>query len=273
MVQTAANVNDLPLFLRRYAQSLAGCAYFFAGGVLRRKHRPLLYALCKHFGFEHETADPNATPAPTVPTVSATEIIGDDVAVTLSRIADVAGNVTPTELMIIAAFVRQRQPGVCFEIGTFDGRTTENMAANQSADGKCYTLDLPPEGADKAALPLASGDKTYIDKPVSGARISAQTKSGKIIQLYGDSGTFDFSPYHGQVDLMFVDGAHSYEYVRSDTEAAWKMVTPGGLVLWHDYASRWFPGVTRALNELQARDPRFAGLRHVENTALCFLVR
>ena len=207
-------MNDLPLFLRRYFQSLAGCAYFFAGGALLKRHRPLLYALCKHFGFEKETADPNAKPAPTVPKVAAAEIIRDDTAVALSRIADVAGNITPTELMLIAAFVKQRRPAVCFEIGTFDGRTTENMAANQPADGKCYTLDLPPAGADTAALPLASGDKDYIVKPVS-----------------------------------------------------------GGLILWHDYDSRWWPGVTRALNQLQGRDPRFAALRHVENTALCFMER
>ena len=266
-------MNDLPLFLRRYFQSLAGCAYFFAGGALLKRHRPLLYTLCKHFGFEKETADPNAKPPPTVPKVAAAEIIRDDTAVVLSRIADVAGNITPTELMLIAAFVKQRRPAVCFEIGTFDGRTTENMAANQPADGKCYTLDLPPAGADTAALPLASGDKDYIVKPASGARISAQAKSGKIVQLYGDSGTIDFSPYFGQVDLMFVDGAHSYEYVLSDTEAAWKMVKPGGLILWHDYDSRWWPGVTRALNQLQGQDPRFAAIRHVENTALCFMER
>ena len=266
-------MNDLPLFLRRYFQSLAGCAYFFAGGVLRRKHRPLLYALCRHFGFEREPADPNAKPPPTVPKVAAAEIIRDDVAVALSRIADVAGNITPTELMLIAAFVKQRQPAVCFEIGTFDGRTTENMAANQPADGKCYTLDLPPDGADNAALPLASGDKSYIAKPASGARISAQAKSGRIVQLYGDSATFDFAPYRGQVDLMFIDGSHSYEYVLADTESAWQLVKPGGLLLWHDYDSRWWPGVTRALNQLQGQDPRFAALRHIENTALCFMAR
>ncbi|NCD23927.1 MAG: class I SAM-dependent methyltransferase [Spartobacteria bacterium] len=266
-------MNDLPLFLRRYFQSLAGCAYFFAGGALRKKHRPLLYALSKHFGFEQETEDPRAKPTPTVPHVAAADVIRDDTAVTLSRIADVAGNITPTELMLIAAFVRQRQPAVCFEIGTFDGRTTENMSANQPEAGRCYTLDLPPEGADHAALPLASGDKTYIAKPASGARISAQAKAGRIVQLYGDSGTFDFAPYFGQVDLMFIDGSHSYEYVLSDTEAAWKMVKPGGLLLWHDYDSRWWPGVTRALNQLQGQDARFAAIRQIENTALCFMVR
>ena len=266
-------MNNIPLFLRRYFQSFAGCAYFFAGGALAKRHRPLLYQLATHFGFEHEASDPNARPTPAVPAVLASEVIVDDTTVRISRIADVAGNITPTELMIIAAFVRQRQPKVCFEIGTFDGRTTENMAANQPDDGKCFTLDLPPADAGHTTLPLAAGDKTYIAKPASGTRISGQARAEKITQLYGDSAKFDFSPYFGQVDLMFVDGSHSYEYVLSDTEAAWKMVRPGGLILWHDYDSRWWPGVTRALNQLQGQDPRFAAIRHIENTALCFMER
>ena len=266
-------MNDLPAFLRRYVQSLAGCAYLFAGGFLLQRHRSLLYSLCLHFGFEKETADPNAKPAPTVPAIPASQFVADETTVHLSRIADVAGNITPAELMLICAFVRQRQPAACFEIGTFDGRTTQNVAANQPDAATCYTLDLPPSGIENAALPLASGDAAYIDKPASGARISTQPRSAKIVQLYGDSATFDFSPYHGKIDLMFVDGSHSYEYVLSDTEAAWKMVKPGGLILWHDYDSRWWPGVTRALNQLQSQDPRFRNLRHVQNTALCFMER
>ena len=69
-------MNDLPAFLRRYFQSLAGCAYLFAGGVLLPKHRAMLYTLCKHFGFEREAEDPAAKPAPTVPKISAAEVIG-----------------------------------------------------------------------------------------------------------------------------------------------------------------------------------------------------
>jgi hypothetical protein len=72
---------------------------------------------------------------------------------------------------------------------------------------------------------------------------------------------------------MFVDGSHSYEYVLSDTEAAWKMVKSGGLILWHDYDSRWWPGVTRALNQLQSQDPRFGRIRRIDNSALCFMER
>ena len=71
-------MNDLPLFLKRYVQSLAGCAYFFAGGALLKKHRPLLYTLSKHFGFEKETENPNAKSPPSVPKIAASNIIRDD---------------------------------------------------------------------------------------------------------------------------------------------------------------------------------------------------
>ena len=83
-------MTDFPVFLRRYFQSLAGCAYLFAGGVLRQRHRALLYTLCKHFGFEKESEDHNATPAPTVPKIPAADVIRDETDVRLSRIADVA---------------------------------------------------------------------------------------------------------------------------------------------------------------------------------------
>lgn len=266
-------MNDFQTFFRRYIQSAAGCVYFFAGGVLQRRHRPLLYTLSKHFGFEREKEDPNAKPEPTIPRIPAREIIADETTVQLTRIADVDGNISPAELMIIAALVKQRQPALCFEIGTFDGRTTENIAANQPDNGHCYTLDLPPDGVESAALPLASGDLAYIKKEQSGTRISAAAKERNITQLYGDSAVFDFTAYFGRVDLMFVDGSHSYNYVLADTEKAYQMVRPGGMILWHDYDRRWWPGVTRALNELQSQDDRFRAIRHIENTALCFMVR
>jgi predicted O-methyltransferase YrrM len=37
------------------------------------------------------------------------------------------------------------------------------------------------------------------------------------------------------MDLVFIDGAHSEDYVRNDTLQALKMIRPGGgVVIWHD---------------------------------------
>ena len=59
----------------------------------------------------------------------------------------------------------------------------------------------------------------------------------RVTFLSSDSATFDESAYHGTIDLAFVDGAHSYEYVKSDSEKAWKMLRPGGIIAWHDCVS------------------------------------
>lgn len=61
-----------------------------------------------------------------------------------------------------------------------------------------------------------------------------------------------YSPWHGQVDFFFVDGAHSYEYVKSDTENALRCVREGGIIAWHDFGRRGVNGVSRLIGELAA---------------------
>jgi SAM-dependent methyltransferase len=41
--------------------------------------------------------------------------------------------------------------------------------------------------------------------------------------------------FDGSVDLLLVDGDHTYEGVKRDIEAWWSKVKPGGLLFFHDY--------------------------------------
>jgi hypothetical protein len=179
------------------------------------------------------------------------------------------GNVNLAELGVLAQAAAAMPAGaLIIEIGTFDGRTTLNLAVN-APDARVITLDLPP--ADHAAFALAPGERQYVDKPAPGARFRAapppwSAAAQRITQVLGDSATFDWSPYRGQAGLVFVDGSHAYDYVRKDSETAFGLIGPGGMVLWHDYG-RW-EGVTRALDELEAE--RRLGLRHVRGTSLVF---
>ncbi|MCK5175920.1 MAG: class I SAM-dependent methyltransferase, partial [Planctomycetes bacterium] len=53
-----------------------------------------------------------------------------------------------------------------------------------------------------------------------------------------------------KIDVVFVNGNHSYEAVKSDTADALKMVKAGGYVIWHDFANYGDTnGVTRAVLE------------------------
>ena len=50
------------------------------------------------------------------------------------------------------------------------------------------------------------------------------------------------------IDLVFIDGDHSYEHVKEDIATWSKKVRPGCLLTGHDYFSN-FPGVIKAVNE------------------------
>ncbi|MEP6493666.1 MAG: class I SAM-dependent methyltransferase [bacterium] len=188
-------------------------------------------------------------------------------AVVLAEAEAVDGNVTIYELLCLARTVRERQPATILEIGTFDGRTTLNLALNASRDAIVYTIDLPP--ATPTRFELSVDDWKYVEKPSSGSRFKDKSVDQQIRQLYGDSASFDFSTY--SADFVFIDGSHTYEYVMSDSMTALRLLASSrGLIAWHDYGT--WEGVTRALNELHAADPRFARLTNIEGTSLAVLV-
>lgn len=171
------------------------------------------------------------------------------------------------DLISLCLLCRALQPRTVFEIGTFVGYTSLHMALNTGDDTRIHTLDLPPANRDTALATTATDQKLIgasIDRPVFQDRPAAS----RIDRLYGDSATFDYSPWHDKVDLFFVDGAHSYEYVRSDTLNALRCCRPGGVIAWHDYGRVEQDGVMRWLHELSADREIFA----VPNGSLAFHV-
>jgi hypothetical protein len=137
--------------------------------------------------------------------------------------------------------------------------------------GRVLTLDLPAGMAEETEYGLAKGEVFFVKKESSGSQFAGTPEEKKITQLLGDSGKFDYGPYVGKMDMVFIDGSHAYDYVWSDTMNALKLLKPeGGLIFWHDYAAGW-PDTTHAVNELAAKEPRLGGMQHIEGTALAFV--
>lgn len=180
------------------------------------------------------------------------------------------GNVRVSELGVICALAADCEDGTnLFEIGTFDGRTTLNLALNSPPRCQVYTIDLPPDL--EARFEIAEGERHMIDKLKPGARIDKYrsiypASMAKIHQLLGDSAAFDYTPYENSCSLLFVDGSHAYDYARSDTRTAMSLVKSGGVILWHDYGI--WEGVTKALEELEQREGY--GLRNISGTSLVY---
>jgi predicted O-methyltransferase YrrM len=254
-------------FLKPYLIGAAGSAFLFAAGWTRPKHRAAIVELCHHFGYRHESREPVE-----LPVVPLAQLVPGDSLIDVRAIDAVDGNVTERELITICRLIRAAQPAKLFEIGTFDGRTTLNMVVNAAPGATIHTLDLPQSEISSAASPIHAHEIIYADKPRSGERYRGTDAESSIVQLYGDSGTFDFAKYYGTIDFVFIDGSHTFDYVVNDSLHALRMLKlAGGIIVWHDYG-RW-DGVTAALNQLRRKRPDFHGIVSVAGTTLAVLTR
>jgi predicted O-methyltransferase YrrM len=145
-------------------------------------------------------------------------------------------------LSLITAFV---QPKRIFEIGTATGQATLLMA-RQVPKATIETLDL---GSAPPALGVQEDEPPWAELESIGEAFRETDEASRITQRLGDSATFDFEPFAGAIDLVFVDGAHTYDYVRSDSRNALRMLASGGAIVWDD-CNYQNPGVSKALHEL-----------------------
>jgi len=173
------------------------------------------------------------------------------------------GGMPSQDLYALLRVVRWLRPQRIFEIGTFQGVTTAQMALNSHAE--IFTLDLPRD--------LATQTNGY--SPADLALLQSREEIGKryrefngrIHQLYGDSRTFDYTPYQETCDVVLVDACHLFDYVMSDSQNAFKLLREAGAVLWHDFGSSM--DVNRACRMLAHEHKIY----HLEGTALALHVR
>jgi hypothetical protein len=179
-------------------------------------------------------------------------------ALEFDKVSFTSGNISFFEMVALATLIVQLNPNMVMEFGTFNGRTTLNMALNMLG-GNILTVDLPKDVPTK--LPLADGkhepddelgfigltDKMFTNYP---KRPAGYIQIASIQQIWSDTAIIDQGVYRDHFDFMFVDASHSYENCLNDTATAFELVKQGGIITWHDY-NGW-PGVTKALN--QAKD-------------------
>jgi predicted O-methyltransferase YrrM len=191
-----------------------------------------------------------------VPTVSIRDFIGEarGAPIQLEDFIPENMNVSVTEIAFISLLVRAAAPGVILELGTFDGNTTFQLAANSRPDAVVYTVDLPDSPSTRRH---DSGEKLrrYANSPYA----------GKVRQKLADSMSADFAQLceGRRPGLVFIDAGHRYDNVRNDTEKSLAILEPGGILLWHDYAYNC-AGVYNYLNELALKLP----LAHLRDSSL-----
>lgn len=153
------------------------------------------------------------------------------------------------ELYYVNVVARHVKAKNIFEFGTYFGRTTYYLTF-ASKDAFVTTLDLPPD----------MGPKT----PHTASYFLGSDRESRIRQILCDSREFDPVPFHKKMDFIFIDGDHSYDGVKNDTEKAFEMLAPGGTILWHDYG----PGKDLGLATFFAKFTQQVPLFRVGRTSL-----
>ena len=152
-----------------------------------------------------------------------------------------------------------------FEFGTYKGVSITQLALNLPDGARIFTLDLP-DGQASSELPISiPKDVSIAFEAGKGDLVPADVRE-RIRFLRQDSAKFDPDPYAGQMDFVFVDGAHNTEYVRNDSEKGWKMLRPGGIIVWHDCAPN-DPEVVRYLLTSDFKPAR------IQSTSLAYAVK
>ncbi len=129
----------------------------------------------------------------------------------------------------LAAAVLHCRPKRVFEIGTYRGASSEmilQLLPDVQVISIAFVNDQPGRKFNNDELSVED----------VGALVSAGNRD-RYTQLIGDSHKIDpeaFVRDHGRMDLVFIDGDHSREGVRQDTDLARAILAPGGAIAWHD---------------------------------------
>lgn len=181
-----------------------------------------------------------------------TEMFGgiEDVMVPIGAVSEETDYYNMMHTLYVVAIARHLGSRRIFEFGTWIGKTAYYLACNAD-DAQVITLDMPP------------GDEgTKIGHDL-GLWFRDSDRRHQITQILTNSRAFDPTPYQGQMDLIFVDGDHTHEGVKSDTENAFKMLAPGGVIIWDDYDPK-VPEVAEYIREFTQDQPLF----WIKNTCL-----
>lgn len=148
-----------------------------------------------------------------------------------SKIAGVDGWLEPVEAQALFDLARRcTGAGVIVEIGSWKGKSTICLAAGARAGNrpKIYAVD-PHTGSPEHHAEFGEVE-TFAEFT---ANVAAAGYESDVVPLRMRS-TEAAAHVTEPVELLFIDGDHSYEAVVADVEAWWPKLTDGGFVAVHD---------------------------------------
>lgn len=187
-----------------------------------------------------------------IPSVPLSDLLGDakaDVCLSIQKYGD---SLLPYEQAIaLLAMAVVAAPKAVLEIGTFMGHTTRLLAMNLP-DAIIHTVDLPLDFVPEQdnVKEKKKDDFHLIAKRQVGREYRGTPFEARVRQHFVDTATWDFKAAAGAT-FFFIDGSHTYDYCKNDSDRCYQLCGGKGVFLWHD-CDEAHPGVVKALLEWRA---------------------
>lgn len=136
------------------------------------------------------------------------------------------------DYLALAAILEKTQPRTIFEIGTYNGITTDFFL---QVLPKCKVVTIAFMNDEQSFFKKKYNNSELTENEIGG--YVAKERKDRYTQLLGNSHQINakqFVEKHGKVDLVFIDGDHSAKGVHQDTILAEKILSKCGTICWHD---------------------------------------
>lgn len=148
---------------------------------------------------------------------------------------------------------RVKGNGVIVEIGSWEGRSTTCLARGSMDGSQASVIAIDPH---TGLLETAEVSKPQGTFAVFNENLE-RTGLTDIVQPIQDLSTNVASDFTRLVELIFIDGNHSYDAVRRDFLDWYPYVIEGGIMVFHDATFNSHPGPKRLVGDEIYRSGRF----------------
>ena len=158
-----------------------------------------------------------------------------------------------------------------FEFGTCSGKTTYLMGLNSSDDTRIVSITLNPDDLDNVKKKEKDNKVSFrniINESVYKKFLfNGKEEEKKIKIIFQNSLNLEHNKYKNEMDLIFIDGGHTYSVVKNDSNKSFEMLNSNGIILWHDYVpgKRSAKDVVKYINEISKQKKIYK----IKNTSLC----